>query len=60
MLEQEDDPVDHRGMEWVPLVVLGLALIVFGVWPGLILDFIDVATSEYLPAVAGEVLEALR
>ena len=51
---------DPKGLEWVPLVVLGLCLIVFGAWPSLLLDFIDLATSEYLPAVAGKALEVLR
>jgi NADH-quinone oxidoreductase subunit M len=50
---------DPRGSEWIALWVLGLSLIVFGVAPGLVLDFIDIATTEYLPRVAGTDLGAL-
>ncbi len=42
---------DARGAERVALVVLGTALIVFGVWPRLILDLIDAATPLYLSAI---------
>ncbi len=51
---------DARGTEWVALGVLAALLIVLGVWPRFGLDFIDRATGEYLPAVAGQALEALR
>ena len=54
------DLTDAHGTEWVALGVLVAALIVLGVWPRLALDFIDVATGDYLPAVAGKTLEALR
>jgi NADH-quinone oxidoreductase subunit M len=42
------DLSDARGTEWVALATLGACLIIFGAAPGLLLDFIDVATIEYL------------
>jgi NADH-quinone oxidoreductase subunit M len=42
---------DPKGAEWVALVVLGAALVVFGLAPRLILDDIDTATGEHLSAV---------
>src|SRR5207248_2499188 len=42
------DLSDARGHEWAALVVLGTALIVFGFWPRVLLDFIDVASGTYL------------
>ena len=39
---------DARGTEWVTPVVLGAALVVFGFWPRLLLDFIDLASSDFL------------
>jgi len=39
---------DARGTEWAALVVLGAALIVFGFWPRLLLDYIDVASDLFL------------
>lgn len=39
---------DARGMEWVTLVVLGGLLIVFGLFPRLLLDSIDVGVMEFL------------
>ncbi len=39
---------DARGTEWAALLVLGTALIVFGFWPRLLLDFIDVASDGFL------------
>jgi NADH-quinone oxidoreductase subunit M len=44
---------DARGSEWGALCILGAALIVFGVWPALMLDFIDRATPSYLEIVRG-------
>jgi hypothetical protein len=41
------------GVEWVTLVVLGSALVVFGVWPRLILDAIDRGVGELLVRVSG-------
>lgn len=58
--EQFHDLTDAHGTEWVALTVLATALIVLGIWPRLGLDFIDIATSEYLPAVAQQTVEALR
>jgi NADH-quinone oxidoreductase subunit M len=43
---------DPRRSEWGALLVLGASLILFGSYPRLILDFIHLATSEYLPHVA--------
>lgn len=58
--EEFHDLHDARGTEWVALGVLATLLIVLGVWPRFGLDFIDLATGEYLPAVAGRTLEVLR
>lgn len=49
--EQFDHLHDAHGSEWLALYALGACLIVFGSAPRLILDFIHVATMEYLPAV---------
>ncbi len=43
---------DAHGTEWGALWVLGIGLVVFGSYPRLILDFIHLATNEYLPRVA--------
>ncbi len=63
--EKWTDLSDPKGPEWVALWVLGLGLIVFGMGPGLVLDLIDVATTEYLAKVTGAktvvaALEVLR
>jgi len=42
------DLPDARGMEWVTLVVLGGLLIIFGLFPRLLLDSIDVGVMEFL------------
>lgn len=47
---------DARRVEWAPLWILGGTLLLCGIWPRLLLDFIDPATSSYLRlvvAVAG-------
>ncbi len=43
---------DAHGTEWVALWGLSLCLMLFGSYPRLILDFIHIATNEYLPKVA--------
>jgi len=43
---------DARGVEWVTLVVLGGCLVVFGVWPRLVLDVIDRGVGELLARLA--------
>ena len=50
---------DPHRTEWVAPVVLCACLVVFGVWPRLLLDVIDATTSGYLNRVA-LVAEALR
>lgn len=40
---------DARGTEWPALVILGAAIVLFGVWPALALDPIDAATQVLLP-----------
>ena len=40
---------DARGTELGALVILGSAIVVFGCWPRLVLDFIDRTTLENLP-----------
>lgn len=49
---------DPKRSEWAALWALSVCLVVFGSYPRLILDFIHVATLEYLPRVA-EVAEQL-
>jgi len=44
---------DARRTEWGALWILGSALIVFGCWPALVLDFIDRTTPGYLALVLG-------
>ena len=39
---------DPRRTEWAAPVVLGAALVVFGFWPRLLLDLIDVTTTGFL------------
>ncbi len=39
--------------EWVALVLLGSAIVLFGVWPRLALDSIDPATVPFLPRLTG-------
>jgi len=50
---------DPRRTEWAAPVVLCACLVVFGLWPRLLLDAIDATTSGYLNRVA-LVAEALR
>lgn len=50
---------DPRGSEWIAVWLLAGALVVFGIGPGLILDYIDIATTEYLPRVTGTKLVTL-
>lgn len=45
---------DARGPEWVALLILGTCLILFGVYPRLVLDFIDGTTLTHLAHVTGE------
>jgi hypothetical protein len=47
------DLSDATRTEWGALWILGTALVVFGVWPALVLDFIDRATPGYLAIVLG-------
>ena len=54
------DLKDAHGSEWVALGVLVAALLLLGVWPRLGLDFIDIASAEYLPEVAARTLAELR
>jgi NADH-quinone oxidoreductase subunit M len=49
--ESFHDLSDARRSEWGALWILGAALIVFGVWPALVLDFIDRATPGHLEIV---------
>ena len=50
--EKYPDLKDAHGVEWVALILLGGCLILFGSKPDLILDFIDISTSEYLEPIA--------
>ncbi len=44
---------DAEGTEWVALLVLGGCIVLFGVAPDLLVQYIDVATSEWLPKALG-------
>jgi NADH-quinone oxidoreductase subunit M len=44
---------DPRRAEWAAPVLLGGAIIVFGLWPRLLLDVIDVASGAHLQALVG-------
>jgi NADH-quinone oxidoreductase subunit M len=41
---------DARRTEWGALVILGVSLVVLGVWPRLLLDYIDSGSASYLVA----------
>lgn len=45
---------DAKGTEWVALGVLATCLVLFGVWPSLILNGIDQATVHWLGVATGE------
>lgn len=50
---------DARSTEWFAPIMLSTALVVFGFWPRLLLDFIDVTTTSWLtqlPMLARAVL----
>ena len=47
---------DANRTEWAALVILGGAILLFGFWPSLVLDFIDGATVERIQRVLPEVL----
>ena len=58
-----DGPSDHfhdlrdvRKIEWAPLWILGGTLLLCGIWPRLLLDFIDPTTTNYLRMALGSVL----
>ena len=40
---------DAHGTELLALALLGTAIVLFGCWPRLVLDFVDRATLEYFP-----------
>jgi len=44
---------DARGPEWVALILLGSAIVLFGVWPKLALAAIDPTTMNFLPRLTG-------
>ena len=55
-----DGPSDHfhdlrdvRKIEWAPLWILGGTLLLCGIWPRLLLDFIDPTTTNYLRMAFG-------
>jgi NADH-quinone oxidoreductase subunit M len=58
---QHEHLSDAGGTEWAALLVLGVALIVFGFWPRVLLDFIDLASGTYLSRIPlAAVAEVLR
>ncbi|MBI4510645.1 MAG: NADH-quinone oxidoreductase subunit M [Deltaproteobacteria bacterium] len=46
--EQFPELSDARHVEWGALWILGLAIVVLGLWPRLVLDFIDPTTAAFL------------
>ncbi len=48
------DLTDARRTEWVAPILLGAAILIFGIWPSLVLDFIDLATPAYLELIPQE------
>ncbi len=44
---------DAKGTEWAAIVALAACLVLLGVYPNLVLEFIHQATTEYLPLVLG-------
>ena len=46
--ERYHDLHDARGVEWAAPILLASAIVVFGVWPRLLLDLIDPSTGSYL------------
>ena len=51
--ERFHDLSDAKGVEWVALGTLGVCILLFGMWPRLILDHIDNATVHHLATVLG-------
>jgi len=49
--ERFHDLSDAKGTEWAAPVILGTCLLVFGLWPRVILDSIDVGSAVWLPRV---------
>lgn len=49
--EEFHDLSDAKGVEWGALAILGTALVLFGSWPALVLDYVDRATPGYLDTV---------
>ena len=47
--EDFHDLRDAKGTELGALIILGGAIVVAGCWPRLVLDFIDCATTQYVP-----------
>jgi NADH-quinone oxidoreductase subunit M len=45
------DLTDANGVEHITLWILGISIIVLGLWPRVLLDLIDAATPAYLAAV---------
>jgi NADH:ubiquinone oxidoreductase subunit 4 (subunit M) len=46
--EHYHDLLDAHGTELGALLILGTAIVVFGCWPRLVLDFVDRSTIDYL------------
>jgi len=49
--ERYHDLEDAKGPEWIALIMLGGCIILFGVYPNLLLDFIDPTTMPFLEKV---------
>lgn len=49
--ERFHELADARGTEMLALALLGSAIVVFGCWPRIVLDFVDRATVDYLVGV---------
>ncbi len=55
-VERYADLTDAGGPEWVALVGLGICLVLFGCYPGLVLDNIDATTVVYLERIVDSVV----
>jgi NADH-quinone oxidoreductase subunit M len=49
--KRHEDITDAKGTEWIALIGLAACLVLFGCWPGLILEVIDGTTLDYLSRI---------
>jgi NADH-quinone oxidoreductase subunit M len=51
--EEFHELTDAHRTEWASLVLLGVSLVVLGLWPRLVMDAIDIGSARYLGMVLG-------